>query len=187
MFRASLHLLLVTAVIGVAAPASALSITIDSIAVTGNNTADSLDTNGATRSQFTSTAALSGPSPGVVPDVIGQSVGFSAVYSFLLAGDREAGGGSNTYNATMEYEIVFTVYNPLGLTYQLDVGTSLLAGMVLVDDGSGGGSATLSAVTGLLDGASDASLATTQTLEFVDPRNPDREIERPLAGESHSM
>ena len=66
-FLAFLPILLVTAVIGVAAPASALSITIDSIAVTGNNTADSLDTNGATRSQFTSTAALSGPSPGVVP------------------------------------------------------------------------------------------------------------------------
>jgi hypothetical protein len=160
MFRASLYALLVSAALGLAARASALSITIDSIAVTANNTADSLDTNGATRSQFTSTAALSGPSPGAVPDVLGQSVGFSAVYSFLLAGDREAGGGSNTYGATMEYEIVFTVDNPLALAYQLDVDTSLLGALVLVDDGSGNASATLSGVTGLLDGASDPSLAT---------------------------
>jgi hypothetical protein len=160
MSRAWLGTLLAAAAMGVAAPASAISITVDSVAVTANNTADTLSTVGANRSQFTSTLSLAGSSPGPVADVLGASVGFSTVYSFLLAADREAGGGSNTFAATMEYEIVFTVDNPTGVLYQLDVDTSFLGALVLVDDGSGDATATLSGVSGLLDGAGDPGLAT---------------------------
>jgi len=161
MDRASLCILLTCAALGSAAPASALSITIDSLAVTANDTANVLGNSGANRRQFASSAAVTGASPGPALDVIGASVGFSAAYSFLLAADREAGGGSTGQSATMEYEILFTVDNPFGLTYQLDVDTSFLGALVLVDDGSGNATATLSGVTGQLDLAADANLGTS--------------------------
>jgi len=161
MYRALLLLLLAGSAFGFAAPASALSITIDSVAVTANDSANQLVNGSTNHREFSSSAGVTASSVGPVLDVLGSSVGFSAVYSFLLAADRQSGGGSFTLGTTMEYEILFTVDNPFALAYQLDVGTSFLAGLVLVNDGAGNASATLSAVTGQLDLAgSDPGLGT---------------------------
>jgi len=158
MFRVALCISIAAAAFGVTTSASALSISVDSLAVTANDTANVVADAGANRRQFSSATTLLGSSTGPVADVLGASVGFSAAYSFVLAADREAGGGSTSQSATMEYEILFTVDNPLGLAYQLDIDTSFLGALVLVDDGSGNASATLSGVTGQLDLVGNPSL-----------------------------
>ena len=152
-------LALVLTLLGAAPPARALSVGGITVAPTGANTADFLNGAGANRLQVASAAALLGAAPGPVADVAGASVSFATRYAQLVAADREAGGGTATQNAVADYSITFTVDNPLGGVYRVDVDTSRLGALTLVDDGGGGASAALGAVTGLVDGVSDAALA----------------------------
>lgn len=151
--------LLAALVLALAAdPARALSISGIVVAPAGANTADVLVDNGAPRNEVASSVGLVGSAPGPVADVSGASVSFGTRYAWLVAADREAGGGTTSVDATASYTITFTVDNPLGLLYRIDVDTSRFGTLAIVDDGSGGASLTLGAVTGLLDGVSDAAL-----------------------------
>jgi len=142
-----------------ARPAHALSLGGVGVAPTGANTADATNNGGSNRRQIASSAALLGATPGPVADVVGASVSLDTRYAQLVAADREAGGGTTSQGATASYSITFTVDNPLGGLYRVDVDTSRLGALTLVNDGGGGASASLGAVTGLLDGVPDGALA----------------------------
>ena len=141
-----------------AGPASALQITGISVAPTGANTANSLVNNGANRSQVASSTSVLSSSPGPVADVNGASVGFGSRYAFLLAADREAGGGSTSRSATSAYTVTFTVNNPTGALYQLAIDTSRVGALTLVDDGSGTASANLGAMVAQIDAVVNTGL-----------------------------
>jgi hypothetical protein len=138
--------------------AQALSISGIAIAAPAGNTANSIGTTGSNRFQIASATSL-GPLPGPVADVAGASLSFDTRYAALVASDREAGGGTTATNATASYTITFTVNNPTGGTYRIDLGSSRIGALTLVNDGGGNATATLGAVTGLLNGVANPSLA----------------------------
>jgi hypothetical protein len=135
-----------------AGAAQALSITGLTVALGPSNTADSISNAGANRTQVASSAGLVGSAPGPVADVVGASVSFDARYAALIAADREAGAGTTTQNATAAWTITFTIDNPTGGLYQIDIDTSRVGVLALVTDSAGTGSASLGAVTATLDG-----------------------------------
>jgi hypothetical protein len=152
-------LLLALSLVAAAPAAHALSVSGIAIAPTGANTASLLNNAGANRAQVSSSAALVGAAPGPVADEVGASVSFDARYAQLVAANREAGGGSFVQSATASWSITFTIDNPIGGLYRLDVDTTRLGALTLVNDGGGNASAALGAVTGLLDGVPDPALA----------------------------
>jgi hypothetical protein len=152
-------LLAALALTGAALPAHALSVTGITVSLGGSNTANAINNNGANRSQVASSAGLVGSAPGPVADVIGANVSFDARYAALVAADREAGGGGTMTLANASWSITFTVDNPIGGVYQVDVDTSRLGALTRVDDSTAGATATLGAVTALVDGVANGSLA----------------------------
>ena len=141
-----------------AGAAQALSITGLTVATDAANTANASGTTGANRFQIASTAGLVGSAPAPVADVAGASVSFDTRYAALLAADREAGGGTTAQSATASYTITFTVDNPTGGAYRIDIDTSRVGALTLVTDSGGSASASLGAVTALIDGAATPSL-----------------------------
>lgn len=141
-----------------AGAAEALSITGISVATGAANTADASSTSGASRYQIASSAGLSGSAPGPVADVVGASVSFDTRYAALLAADREAAGGSDTRSATASYTITFTIDNPTGGSYRIDIDTSRVGALTLVSDGANSGSASIGAVLAMIDGSAAAGL-----------------------------
>ena len=141
-----------------AGSAHALSITGISVATDPANTANASSTSGANRFQVASSAGLSGSAPGPVADVIGASVSFDSRYAALLAADRESAGGSQTQNATASYTITFTIDNPTGGAYRIDIDTSRVGSLTLVSDGAGNASAGIGAGLATIDGSAAAGL-----------------------------
>jgi hypothetical protein len=141
-----------------AGSAQALSITGLSVATSAANTANASGTAGANRFQIASTAGLVGSAPGPVADVVGASVSFDARYAALLAADREAGGGTTSQSATAAYTITFTIDNPTGGAYRIDIDTSRVGALTLVNDSGGDGSASIGALLAFIDGAATPSL-----------------------------
>jgi hypothetical protein len=136
-----------------AGAAQALSITGLTVALGPANTANSLGNAGANRTQVASSVGLVGSAPGPVADVVGANVSFDARYAALIAADREAGAGTTTQNATAAWTITFTIDNPTGALYQIDIDTSRVGVLALVDEVVGGtATASLGAVTATLDG-----------------------------------
>jgi hypothetical protein len=152
---------LVTA-LALAPAANALNITGLSVTTNAGNTADQLTNTGNPRSQVDSnTAILTSPS-GPVADTIGSALSFQTQYSWLVAADREGPGvATTTQNATADYSITFTVSNPTGATYQIDVNTLRVGALTIGDDDATGGAtgtATLNAVTGSMNAVVDSAL-----------------------------
>ena len=141
-----------------AGSAQALSIGGITVATDAANTANASGTAGANRFQIASSAGLVGSAPAPVADVAGASVSFDTRYAALLAADREAGGGTTAQSATASYTITFTVDNPTGGAYRIDIDTSRVGALTLVTDSGGSASASLGAVTALVDGAATPSL-----------------------------
>ena len=147
-------------VLGLAgARAEALSITGIAIAPTASNTADASGTNGANRFQIASATSIVSSTPGPVTDVAGASLSFDTRYAALVAADREAGGGTTAANATASYTITFTINNPSGGSYRVDIGSSRIGALTLVSDSTGNATATLGAVSGSLNGVANPTLA----------------------------
>lgn len=138
--------------------AGALSLSLPAIALAAANTANALTTSGNNRSQVSSSLGVVSAPSGASLIGAGASDGFETRYAGLLAVDREAAGGSRTSNATASYTIAFTVDNPTGAAFQLDIETSRFGTIALVSDSTGNASATLGAVTGLLNGVADPAL-----------------------------
>jgi hypothetical protein len=141
-----------------ASAAQALSISGLTVALDPANTANSISNAGANRTQVASSVGLVGSAPGPVADVVGASVSFDARYAALLAADREAGAGTTSLGATAAWSITFTIDNPTGGLYQIDIDTSRVGSLTLVNDGSGGASASIGAVLAFIDGAPVAGL-----------------------------
>jgi len=146
------------ALVALVEPALALSISDVVVAPTAANSLDLFTPGGANPHQIASATTFTA-SPGPVPDVSGATVFLDARYAALLAADREHFVASQTQTQVSEYTIAFTVDNPSGSFYQIDIDTRRLGALTLVDDGTGDASATLGAVTGLLDGGADPDLA----------------------------
>jgi hypothetical protein len=143
--------------------AGALNITGVSISTVGANTGDNLTNTGNPRSQVDSNTAITIAPSGPVPDTLGSSLSFQTQYAWLVAADRE-GPGAATVNltATAEYQITFTVDNPSGETYRIDIDQLRIGALTVVDDDATGGatgSATLNGSTGSVDGIVNATLA----------------------------
>jgi len=141
------------------ARAQALSISGIAIAPAAGNTANASGTNGANRFQIASATSIVGSTPGPVADLAGAALSFDTRYAALVAADREAGGGTTNANATASYTVTFTVNNPSGGSYRLDIGSSRIGALTLVTDSGGNATATLGAVSGTLNGVANASLA----------------------------
>ena len=152
-------LALLTALLLAPAPARALSITGLKVATSSANTANKSRTTGNNQYQIASSVALVGSAPAPVADTVGASLSFGTRYAALVAEDRDAANGTTTRNATEAYTITFTVNNPLGGTYRLDIDTSRLGALTFVNDSGGGATASLGAVTGTLNGVANPALA----------------------------
>ncbi len=143
-----------------AAPAGAFQITGLSVALGGTNTANELVNSGNNRAQIASSVAIASAPGGPVADTPGSSTSFGTRFASLLAVDREGGGGgTTTRSATSAYSITFTVDNPTGGTYQIDIDTLRIGALTNVDDDTGNSTQTLGAVTGRVDAIVEASLA----------------------------
>ena len=118
---------------------------------------------GNPRSQVDSNTAITIAPSGPVPDTLGSSLSFQTQYAWLVAADREGpGAATTTQNATAEYQITFTVDNPAGETYRLDIDQLRIGALTVFDDDAtvgATGSATLSGVTGSVDGIVNGTLA----------------------------
>lgn len=138
--------------------ARALSISAPTIALTAANTADVLTTAGANRVHIASAVSVLSAPSGAALATVGSTDSFETRYAALLALDREAGGGSNTRSATASYTITFSVDNPTGASFLLEIDTSRFGTIALVDDSTGNASATLGGVTALLNAVADPAL-----------------------------
>ncbi len=148
--------------------AGALNITGLSIGTVGLNTGPTLQNTGQTYNQVASSTSVVIAPSGPVADTIGSSLSFQTNYAWLVAADRENSGSAHTQAATAEYQITFTVDNPTGATYRIDIDT-LRAGALTNEDDNGGNNSTitLGAVTGRVDGIVNGTLALAQVGPFT--------------------
>ena len=147
-------------------PADALQITGFSVSLVGSNTSDELVDNGNNRAQIASATSTVLAPGGPVADTPGSTIQFSTRYASLLAVDREGGGGGTTSRSmTSAYQITFTVDNPTGGDYQIDIDTLRVGALTNFDDDGGTSTQTLGAVGGTLDAVAQPSF----TLAAVGP------------------
>ncbi len=140
-----------------ASSASALDITGLAINTTGTNSANSFNDN-VTKTQVASSTSITLNSGGPVADTLGSSLSVQTRYAWLVAADRENPGSQITQSATAAYQITFTVSNPTGATYQIDIDTLRLGSLSWVDDTTGNSTLTLGAMTATVDGSPNATL-----------------------------
>jgi hypothetical protein len=146
-------------VLGSAAPASALSIVGVSVALGGTNSVNELvDTLAPPVTRIrTSTVGV----------VSSSALSFQTRYA-LTVGTDIGNNPSITENHTANYTITFSVNHNLGGAWALTIDTSRIGALTLVNDGNGGGTATLGAVTGTRTGtgtlAGSLGLAAVPTL-----------------------
>lgn len=153
--------------IGFASSASALDITGLSVVTSGANPADFSSTAGNNHRQNRSATSIELSPSGPVPDLSGSSITFETLYTSLLTADREAAGGNFTYSMTSEYAITFTVDNPTGQTYQLDIDTLRVGSLTNFTDSTGDSTTSVGAVTGTLDSIVNAALALPAVAAFT--------------------
>jgi MYXO-CTERM domain-containing protein len=147
------------AALALAPAAGALDITGLAITTVGANSANSIQNTGNTFNQVASSTSIVIAPSGPVADSIGSSLAFQTRYAWLVAADRDAGGGTHTQSATAEYQITFTVDNPAGHTYRIDIDTLRVGALTNVTDDAGDSTITLGAVTGSVDAVVNGALA----------------------------
>jgi hypothetical protein len=130
-------------VVASAAPAVALSIAGLSVALGGTNSANQfVDTNSPPVTQIrTSSVAV----------VSSSALAFQTRYA-LVVGTDIGNNASITENHTANYTITLAVNQTAGLPWMLTFDTSRLGALTLVNDGNGGATAALGAVTGTRTG-----------------------------------
>ena len=154
-------------VMALAQPVSGLSISVDSAAMNGGNTAngknDNLGSNlfGETGEYSENLSTLSTLNAGgSAADTIGSSVSAGTRYAAILAADT---GQNNNINrtATSSYSITFTVSAAPTAMYELTIDTSRLGALTRIDDTNTSRQAitTMGAVSGTVDAIADAALA----------------------------
>lgn len=153
----------------VLAPAAgALDITGLSITTVGGNTANSSSTNGNNNNEVASSTSIVTAPSGPVADTVGSSLSFQTNYDWLVMADRDNNGvGGFSTTATADYQITFTVDNPTGTTYRIDIDTLRIGSLTGFTDHTGDSTTTLGAVTGSVDAITNASLALAAVGPFV--------------------
>jgi len=143
------------AAVALATNASAITVST-AISFNGSNTANFLnDSLTDYRENRSATSILD--AGGSTADVIGNSVNASTRYAAMTGAD----GGVATApsrTATHSYKVTFTINAGAGIFYDLAINTSRLGALTRVDDGTGGGNASITPVTGQLNGVGNASL-----------------------------
>lgn len=136
--------LAVAAWLAVAASAGALTLGTPTTSLTGANSANQLvDTISPPITRIRTSA---------VSTVSSNATSFQTRYAMVVGTDIGA-NATITQNHTASYTIVFTVNHDAGATWWLFVDTSRVGALTLVDDGNGGASASLGAVTASNAGA----------------------------------
>lgn len=133
-------------VLGIAGSAQAVTISV-SAGPTSTGTADFLNDTLTDHRQNRSSTSVT-DAGGSTADVVSASVNAQARYAGMVAAD----GGIATApsrTATQSYTVSFTVSAGAGTIYDITLDTSRIGAITRVDDGTGGGSGTISAVTGL--------------------------------------
>jgi hypothetical protein len=140
--------------------AGAFSITGFAISTTGTNTADSSSTNGNNNTQVASSTTVLLAPGGAVADTVGSALSFQTNYQWDVMADRDNNGnGGLITTATAAYQITFTVNNPTGATYQIDIDTLRAGALTTISDTTGDATVSLGAVTGTVDAITNATLA----------------------------
>ena len=138
--------------------AGALDITGLAVATGAGNTANGIQDNGNNRFQVASATSITLAPVGPVADSLGSLITFQTRYASLLAQDREGGAAATAQTANADYTITFTVDNPTGATYRVDIDTLRAGALTLVTDDAGNGSATIGQITGTVDTIANGSL-----------------------------
>ncbi|MBL9123155.1 MAG: PEP-CTERM sorting domain-containing protein [Planctomycetaceae bacterium] len=148
------------AVLLTAPEAKAITITVNSITKLGGNTATGVVGSSNRRSSYDSAVSITNAGTSTA-DSVGASVTGGTRYASTQTSD--ANGvfvGSASLTATASYQVVFTVTPGLaGTVYDLEIDTSRIGAFVIRDETSASASASLSAVTGTLNGPVDGGLA----------------------------
>lgn len=155
--RGRLAAVLAAGVLGLAANASAIVISGVSITANGANTTDYLNDSLTDYRENRSIRSVL-DAGGSAADAIGNTVNASTRYAAMTGAD----GGIATApsrTATHDYKVTFTVSaGPLAV-YDVSIDTSRLGAITRVDDGTGGGNGSISAVTGKINGVANGGLA----------------------------
>src|SRR5688572_204395 len=149
--------------VGLAPAAGALEITNLAVTLGGTNTANALTDTGNSRLHIASSTSIELAPGAPVPDTFGSTIQFVTRYASLLSSDREGpAAGSVTTPMTSAYTITFTVDNPTGQTYQVDIDTLRQGALTWFDDDATVGatsSAQVGALTGTVDAIANGALA----------------------------
>lgn len=148
-----------------ATPASAITISIDSLSVLPGNTPYTLRTDNRSRSfDFATNVVNSGET---AADTVGSTVSALTRYAWTQTSDTDGiFTGDSPLNATSNYRVEFTVIPGLGATvYDLVIDTSRIGALVTRDESGATARATISAVSGTLNGVGNAGLGLTGPLE----------------------
>ena len=159
MTRSARLLVAASAVAGLALGAgSASALTISGVAVTKNgaNTANFLNDTLTDYREFKSAVSVL-DSGGSAVDWFAATVDAKTRYSATTDADGGVATAPNQ-SGTSDYHITFTVSAGTGWSYNVTINTSRLGALTRVDDGTGGGSASIGAVTGKLNGSTNATL-----------------------------
>jgi len=145
------------AILSNAPSASAISISVDSITKLAGNTATGVVGSSNRHSSYDSQVSILNPGTSNA-DLVGNTVVAQTRYASTQTSDDNgvlAGGADLT--ATASYEVKFTVTPSVpGETYDLKIDTSRIGAFVLRNEGSGGASNRLTAVTGTFTGPSQS-------------------------------
>src|SRR5262245_25411437 len=140
--------------------AGALNVTGLAIATLGTNTPNGSSNTGNNNFQVASSTAITLSPAGPVADTIGATLSFQTNYQWLVMADRDNNGnGAISQNATADYQITFTVDNPTGATYRIDIDTLRVGSLTAVTDHAGDSTTTLGAVSGSVDTITNGALA----------------------------
>jgi hypothetical protein len=142
--------------LGIAGQAQAISISGLTITANGPNTADGKTDTVTNYNENRSTRTVL-DSGGSALDSVGSQVDAATRYAAITVAD---GGVATTAsrNATHDYKITFTVSSAPFILYNVIIDTSRLGNINRVDDGTGGATGSVGAVTGRVNGIINATL-----------------------------
>ncbi|MBL9123714.1 MAG: PEP-CTERM sorting domain-containing protein [Planctomycetaceae bacterium] len=145
-----------------AALAVGLSSQARAITLTVNNPINSSSTSGVAGNGIAQSSTTLVNAGGSTPDVVSASVNGSTRYAFGAAADNGGNSAADTVTLNANYSVTFSVNALAGTTYDVQIDTSMLGGLTVVDDyalGDGtSGIASITNVAGTIDAVGQAGL-----------------------------
>lgn len=142
-----------------ATQAGALTISGVTIANNAGNTTNFLTSTSGRHAEFNNALAVL-DTGGTSPDLVGAIVDARTRYASATSTDTGSFSLGQVIAATSDYKITFTITAPAFVYYDIAIDTSRVGALTIVSDSAANGPATadLGAVTGLIDGVSNAGL-----------------------------